>query len=77
MQMSQATRKHPAILSAPLVEALSEFLAFRHLFRGASIVLMRLEKPLPLVSKVDQTYELAIFEIGALLRFITESAGPV
>jgi hypothetical protein len=76
-QMSQATTNRPAILSASLVAALSEFLAFRHLFRGASIVLMRWEKLSPLVSKVDQTYELVTFEIRAFLRFITESAGPV
>ena len=41
IQMSAATPKRPAVVSAALVEVLSEFLAFRHLFRGASIVLMR------------------------------------
>jgi hypothetical protein len=46
-QMSDATARRPAILSPALVEVLSEFLAFRHLFRGASIVLMRWEKLSP------------------------------
>jgi hypothetical protein len=39
-QMSEGTTKRPAVLSPSLVEVLGEFLAFRHLFRGASIVLM-------------------------------------
>jgi hypothetical protein len=34
---------------------LGEFLAFRHLFRGASIMLMRWEKLVPLLGKVDPT----------------------
>lgn len=40
-QMSKSTAARPAVLSAALTEILGEFLAFRHLFRGASIVLMR------------------------------------
>jgi hypothetical protein len=40
-QLSEAAVRRPAVLSPALVEVLSEFLAFRHLFRGASIVLMR------------------------------------
>lgn len=43
-QMSESTVNRPAVLSPSLVELLSEFLAFRHLFRGASIALMRWEK---------------------------------
>lgn len=65
IQMSQATPKRPAVISASLVEILSEFLAFRHLFRGASIALMRWEKLYPLVTKVDQTYDQARGEIEA------------
>jgi len=44
IQMSQPTGKRPAVVSSALVEVLGEFLAFRHLFRGASIALMRWEK---------------------------------
>jgi hypothetical protein len=73
--MSQATSKRPAVVSAALVEVLSEFLAFRHLFRGASIVLMRWEKLYPLIAKVDQTYDQARGEIGAFVRFIEEESG--
>jgi hypothetical protein len=54
---------------------LSEFLAFRHLFRGASIALMRWEKLVPLISKVDPTYHRTRNEIGAFVRFLEES-GP-
>ena len=63
-QMAVATSLRPALLSAALVEVLSEFLAFRHLFRGASIVLMRWEKLSPLVAKVDRMYyQSAVFEL--------------
>jgi hypothetical protein len=63
LQMSQATAKRPAVLSTGLVEVLSEFLAFRHLFRGASIALMRWDKLYPLVAKVDVTYTRARNEL--------------
>lgn len=69
-QMSKATPRRPAVLSGPLVEALSEFLSFRHLFRGASIVLMRWEKLAPLVSKAGPTFERTDAEIRAFVRFI-------
>lgn len=75
-QMSETTAKRPAIVSPAMVEVLSEFLAFRHLFRGASIVLMRWEKIAPLIAKVDQTYDLARVEIEAFVRFIEDGAGP-
>jgi hypothetical protein len=69
-QMSERTAKRPAVLSPGLVEVLGEFLAFRHLFRGASIALMRWEKLSPLIAKVDPTYELAKAEIEAFAHFI-------
>lgn len=55
-QMATATDKRLAILTPDLVETLSEFLAFRHLFRGASIALMRWNKLSPLVTKVEFTF---------------------
>jgi hypothetical protein len=76
LQMSQATPKRPPVISPGLVEVLSEFLAFRHLFRGASIVLMRWEKLAPLIAKVDRTYEGARGEIEAFVDFIEKDAGP-
>jgi hypothetical protein len=71
----QPTAKRPAIVSPALLEVLGEFLAFRHLFRGASIVLMRWDKLAPLIAKVDQTYDRAKLEIGAFVRFV-ESGDP-
>jgi hypothetical protein len=55
-QMAEATDTRPAVITGDLVGDLSEVLAFRHLFRGASIVLMRWDKLAPLLAKVDQTY---------------------
>lgn len=52
----------------------SEFLAFRHLFRGASIVLMRWEKLMPLLARVDLTYKQTEAEIGRFVRFIEAGA---
>lgn len=77
IQMSEATAKCPAVISSALVEVLGEFLAFRHLFRGASIVLMRWEKLAPLIAKVDQTYDQARVEIETFVRFIESGAATV
>ena len=75
-QMSETTANRPAILSPDSnpIEVLGEFLAFRHLFRGASIVLMRWEKLAPLIAKVDQTYHQARIEIEAFVRFIESTS---
>lgn len=75
--MPRTTASRPAILSASLVEVLGEFLAFRRLFRGASIMLMRWDKLSPLVAKVDHTYEQATLEIGAFVQFVQRGAGAV
>ena len=75
IQMSERTANRPAVISRDLVEVLGEFLAFRHLFRGASIVLMRWDKLFPLIAKVDQTYEQARTDIGAFVRFLEEKTG--
>ena len=69
VQMSQARVDRPAVLSHSLVEVLNEFLAFRHLFRGASIALMRWNKLQPLVAKVDSTYMHARSELEAFADF--------
>jgi hypothetical protein len=73
-QMSEATATRPAVVSPGLVDLLSEFLAFRHLFRGASIVLMRWPKLSPLIAKVDPTYEQTKVEIEDFARFIEGGA---
>ncbi len=76
IQMSVATNKRPAVLSSGLVEILSEFLAFRYLFRGASIALMRWEKLAPLVAKVDQTYSQVRQEIESFRQFLLSQTNP-
>ena len=68
--MSEVTPKRPAVLSADLLATLKEFLAFRHLFRGASIALMRWDRMYPLVVKVDQTYRQVNDEVKAFEDFI-------
>ena len=66
-QMAATTENRPAVFSLDILEVLGEFLAFRHLFRGASIALMRWNKLAPLLTKVDPTHnefqrELALFQ---------------
>jgi hypothetical protein len=68
--MGAAAEARPAVLTPGMVEVLGEFLAFRHLFRGASIVLMRWDKLLPLVAKVNPTYDQTAAEVGAFVQFI-------
>ena len=70
IQMSEGTPKRPAVLSADLLATLKEFLAFRHLFRGASIALMRWDKLYPLVMKVDQTHRQLNSEMKSFIGFI-------
>ena len=72
--MSQATDKRPALLSSSLIEDLKEFLAFRHLFRGASIALMRWNKLHPLVMKVHRAYEDARAQLVAFADFAEQQA---
>ena len=50
-QMAAPRGSRPAVITSELMEVLGEFLAFRHLFRGASIALMRWDKLSPLVAK--------------------------
>lgn len=74
IQMSEPTAKRPAVLSEDSLRTLKEFLAFRHLFRGASIALMRWNKLHPLVTKVVPTYRQVNDEIKAFARFIEDHA---
>lgn len=74
-QMAAPTDRRPAVLTHGLVEALSEFLAFRHLFRGASIALMRWNKLAPLIMKVDKTYTESRRQIEAFEIFLCTQPG--
>lgn len=69
-QMSRPTDRRPAVLSTDLLATLKEFLAFRHLFRGASIALMRWNKLYPLVNKVYPTYVRIDGELKDFAAFI-------
>jgi hypothetical protein len=62
-QMMRVTERRPSVISADLVARLAELLAFRHLFRGASIVLMRWEKLSPLMSRIDGIHEEFVGEL--------------
>jgi hypothetical protein len=64
------------VITQGLVEVLSQYLAFRHLFRGASIALMRWDKLSPLLAKVDPTYRQVTQELEAFLVFV-QTAGDV
>jgi hypothetical protein len=75
-QMAAPTSTRPAVITSGLVETLSEFLAFRHLFRGASIVSMRWDKLSPLVAKVDQTYLQARQELESFQTFLRSGSRP-
>lgn len=75
-QMSAPTNTRPAVITSDLVEILSEYLAFRHLFRGASIALMRWNKLAPLLGKVDQTYLRTRHEIETFGTFLKSRRKP-
>jgi hypothetical protein len=75
-QMAASTKTRPAVITSGLVDTLSEFLAFRHLFRGASIALMRWDKLSPLVAKVHETYVGTSRELEIFRVFLQSGAGP-
>ena len=75
-QIAAPTNTRPAVITSGLVEILSEFLAFRHLFRGASIALMRWDKLSPLVAKVDQTYLQTRQELETFQEFLQSGSKP-
>ncbi len=54
--MSKSTIRRPAVISEELVGLLAPYLAFRRLFRGASIALMQWEKLAPLLSQFDAVH---------------------
>ena len=69
-QMAAATEARPAVITTGLVMRLAELLAFRHLFRGASIALMRWDKLSPLVANVDGVHEETVRELNQFQRFL-------
>jgi hypothetical protein len=71
-RMARPGRARPAVISAELLPKLAELLAFRHLFRGASIVLMRWNKLAPLVAALDATHTEIVIELGAFQEFVRQ-----
>ena len=69
-QMTAATEGRPAVITTDLVTRLAELLAFRHLFRGASIALMRWDKLSPLVANVDGVHEETVRQLNHFQRFL-------
>ena len=69
-QMATSTGARPTVIETGLVKQLGELLAFRHLFRGGSIALMRWNKLAPLVSKVDGIYEAVASQLSAFQNFL-------
>lgn len=68
-QMAAPTDRRPAILTGDLHERLGEFLAFRHLFRGASIAIMRWPKLAPLIANVDNCHQHVRASLQMFLAF--------
>ena len=69
-QMATATETRPPVISASLVTRLAELLAFRHLFRGASIALMRWDKLSPLVEKVSGVHDEIVSQLTQFQSFL-------
>jgi hypothetical protein len=71
-QMAQPTAFRRAAISEDLAQKLKEYLAFRHLFRGASIALMRWNKMQPLANRAGETFRQFDEELGGFLRNMTK-----
>jgi hypothetical protein len=72
-QMAAATETRPAVVSASLVTRLAELLAFRHLFRGASIALMRCNKLSPLMEKVNGVHAEVVSQLTQFQVFLRQN----
>jgi hypothetical protein len=70
-QMARATASRPAVITSELRSLLGELLAFRHLFRGASIALMRWDKLAPLVAKVPPVHKESVSQLQTFLHFLS------
>src|SRR5208282_6103466 len=67
-RMTQPTSIRQAVISEDLAGKLKEYLAFRHLFRGASIALMRWNKMQPLADRAGETLRQFEGELDAFLQ---------
>ena len=69
-QITAATGTRPPVITAGLVTRLAELLAFRHLFRGASIALMRWNKLSPLMEKVNAVHDEVVKQLPQFPAFL-------
>ena len=67
-QMTTPNSHRQAVISEDLAGQLKEYLAFRHLFRGASIALMRWNKMRPLADRASGTLRQFERELATFLR---------
>jgi hypothetical protein len=67
VQLTQPGDSRGPVISADLAERLKEYLAFRHVFRGASVALMRWEKMKPLALDAEMTFRRFKAELDAFL----------
>jgi hypothetical protein len=74
-QMAVAAEARPAVITPDLVVRLAELLAFRHLFRGASIALMRWDKLSPPVAGVNSVHGEVVRELNQFQRFLRTRRG--
>ena len=68
--MAATTEARSTVITSDLVTRLTELLAFRHLFRGASIALMRWDKLFPLVANVDGVHRETVRELNQFQRYL-------
>jgi len=69
-RMTQPTSIRQAVISEDLAGKLKEYLAFRHLFRGASIALMRWNKMQPLADRANETFRQFDRELSEFLAIL-------
>jgi hypothetical protein len=68
--MAGATDTRPPVISASLVTRLAELLAFRHVFRGTSIALIRWDKLSPLTERVSGVHDEVVNQLTQFQIFL-------
>ena len=68
--MAAATDTRPPVISDSLVIRLDDLLSFRHLFRGASIALMRWNKLSPLMESVNGVHDEVVNQLTQFQIFL-------
>jgi hypothetical protein len=71
-QMTRSTAIRPRVISLELSDTLKEYLAFRHVFRSGSVVLMRWNKMKPLAQRVGSTLHRFEIELDTCLKSLRD-----